>query len=52
MAQLWEGDISDSEALLRFADRTISRALKFIGFTRKKRPTVTKNGMSQNGKRS
>jgi transposase len=43
MAQLWEGDISD---------RTISRALKKIGFTRKKRPTVTKNGMSQNGKRS
>jgi transposase len=43
MAQLWEGDISD---------RTISRALKKIGFTRKKRPTATSNGMSRNGKRS
>ena len=36
MAKLWEGDISD---------RTISRALKKIGFTRKKRLTATKNGM-------
>jgi transposase len=45
MAQLWQGDISDSEALLRSADRTISRALKKIGFTRKKRPTATKKGM-------
>ena len=36
MAKLGEGDISD---------RTISRALKKIGFTRKKRPTATKNGM-------
>ena len=52
MAQLWEGDISDSEALLRSADRTISRALKKIGFTRKKRPTATSNGMSRNGKAS
>jgi transposase len=43
MAQLWQGDISD---------RTISRALKKIGFTRKKRPTATSNGMSRNGKRS
>jgi transposase len=43
MAQLWEGDISD---------RTISRALKKIGFTRKKRPTATKNGMNRNGKAS
>jgi transposase len=43
MAQLWEGDISD---------RTISRALKKIGFTRKKRPTATKNGTSRNGKAS
>ena len=32
MAQLWEGEISS---------RTISRALKKIGFTRKKKPTVT-----------
>lgn len=32
MAQLWEEDISS---------RTISRALKKIGFTRKKKPTVT-----------
>jgi hypothetical protein len=45
MAKLWEGDISDSEALLRSADRTISRGLKKIGFTRKKRPTATKKGM-------
>jgi transposase len=36
MAKLWEGDISE---------RTISRALKKIGFTRKKRLTATKNGM-------
>lgn len=36
MAQLWEGDISS---------RTISRALQKIGFTRKKRPMATKNGM-------
>jgi transposase len=43
MAQLWEGEISD---------RTISRALKKIGFTRKKRPTATSNEMSRNGKRS
>jgi hypothetical protein len=35
MASLWDGEISDS---LRdsFASRTISRALKKIGFTRKK----------------
>jgi transposase len=31
MAKLWEGEISS---------RTISRALKKIGFTRKKRPTA------------
>ncbi len=43
MAQLWQGDISD---------RSISRALKKIGFTRKKRPTATKNGMSRNGRPS
>jgi len=43
MAQLWQGDISA---------RTISRALKKIGFTRKKRLTATSNGMSRNGKRS
>jgi transposase len=36
LADLWEGDISA---------RTISRALKKIGFTRKKRPTATENGM-------
>jgi transposase len=52
MAQLGQGDISDSEALLRSADRTISRALNKIGFTRKKRPTATSNGMSRNGKPS
>ena len=34
MAQLWEGDISE---------RTISRALHKIGFTRKKRLMATKN---------
>lgn len=34
MAELWPDDISD---------RTISRALKKIGFTRKKRPMDTKN---------
>ncbi len=43
MAQLWEGDISD---------RTISRALKKIGFTRKKRLTVTGNETSKNEPRS
>lgn len=36
MAQLWPDDISD---------RTISRALKKIGFTRKKRATATENEM-------
>jgi arginine repressor len=41
MAQLWEGDISD---------RTISRALKKIGFTRKKRPTATVKQMKPNAK--
>lgn len=40
MAQLWEGDISE---------QTISRALRRIGFTRKKRPTATENAMSKNG---
>ena len=38
IAQLWEDAISD---------RTISRALKYIGFTRKKRPMATENGMSK-----
>ena len=52
MAKLWEEPISDSEALLRSADRTISRALKKIGFTRKKRPMATRNGMKLNGRRS
>jgi hypothetical protein len=45
MASLWKEQISDSEALtsawalsrtLQSADRTISRALKKIGFTQKK----------------
>ncbi len=40
MAQLWEGEISA---------RTISRALKKIGFTRKKRPTAIKSAMKPNG---
>jgi len=35
MAQLWEGEISD---------RTISRALHKIGFTRQKKLMATKNG--------
>ncbi len=39
MAQLWDGDISE---------RTISRALKKIGFTRKKRPVATANAMGKN----
>jgi transposase len=39
MAELWEGEISD---------RTISRALKKIGFTRKKRPMATVSGMRLN----
>jgi transposase len=43
MAKLWEEPISD---------RTISRALKKIGFTRKKRPMATRNGMKLNGRRS
>ena len=49
MASLWDGEISDS---LRdsFASRTISRALKKIGFTRKKRPTATGSGMKSNGR--
>lgn len=38
MAQLWDVAISD---------RTISRALKHIGFTRKKRPMATENEMSK-----
>lgn len=36
MSQLWPGEISS---------RTISRALKHIGFTRKKKPTATANVM-------
>lgn len=43
LAQLWEGDISA---------RTISRALKKIGFTRKKRPTATESVMSRNVRHS
>jgi len=39
MAELWEGQISA---------RTISRALHKIGFTRKKRPMATANGMKKN----
>ena len=41
MAQLWHGEISE---------RTISRALKKIGFTRKKRLMVTEKEMKPNGK--
>ena len=43
LAELWDGEISE---------RTISRALKKIGFTRKKRPMVTENGMSSSESRS
>lgn len=43
MAQLWNGEISA---------RTISRGLKKIGFTRKKRPMATLNEMKPNGKTS
>ena len=43
MAALWSGQTST---------RSISRALQKIGFTRKKRPTATRNGMKPNGKRS
>ena len=43
MAQLWDGEISD---------RTISRALRKIGFTRKKRPMATKNAMKLSAKPS
>jgi transposase len=39
MAQLWDGEISD---------RTISRALKKIGFTRKKRPKSASNAKNRN----
>lgn len=43
MAQLWDGEISD---------RTISRALKKIGFTRKKRLMATASGMKPSAKLS
>lgn len=39
MAHLWPGEISE---------RTISRALHKIGFTRKKRPMATSNAMKPN----
>ena len=42
MAELWTSDVSR---------RTISRALKRIGFTRKKRLTVTSSAMKENGAR-
>lgn len=43
MAQLWEDEISD---------RTISRALRKIVFTRKKKPMGTKNGIKSSAKPS
>jgi len=43
MAQQWSQAISN---------RTIGKALKRIGFTRKKRVMATENGMKPNGKRS
>jgi transposase len=42
MAKLWKEQISD---------RTISRALKKIGFTRKKRPMATTSAMKPNDRR-
>lgn len=42
MAKLWKEPISD---------RTISRALKKIGFTRKKRPMAIANAMKPNDRR-
>ena len=42
MAKLWEVQISD---------RTISRALKKIGYTRKKKLTATANGMNSSVRR-
>jgi hypothetical protein len=42
MAKLWKEQISE---------RTISRALKKIGFTRKKRPMATANAMKPNDRR-
>jgi transposase len=41
MAKLWDGEISD---------RTISRALKKIGFTRKKRPMAIASEMKSSGR--
>ena len=41
MAELWEGNVSQ---------RTISRALHKIGYTRKKKRVATAKGMKQNGK--
>ena len=47
MAEIWQGEISDvASATLR--DRTISRALKKIGFTRTKRPMAIESGMRLN----
>lgn len=43
MAQLWQGDMSE---------RTMSRALARIGWTRKKRLMAIENGMKTNGLRS
>lgn len=43
MAQLWLGEMSE---------RTMSRALARIGWTRKKRLMATENGMKTNGLRS
>jgi transposase len=42
MAELWPSEVSR---------RTISRALKRIGWTRKKRPTATSSAMTPNGAR-
>jgi len=39
MVQLWQGELSE---------RTISRALAHIGWTRKKRRTATENAMKTN----
>ena len=52
MASLWFVEISDSRNAIASGNRTISRALKKIGFTRKKRPTATLSGMKPNGRHS
>jgi transposase len=51
MASLWEGEISEL-IRTRVRERTISRALNKIGFTRKKRLSASASAMKTNGRRS